>query len=117
MIKSGRNMNWTRMTTDRKWMGKKIPRPQSCTKNYRQLRKAESGKKIFFSWKSVAFCYPLWKHTSNVIETEHLMFRNIYICTYMHVTTIHEKKRPWIWKNKEGYMGELGGWKGKGEMI
>ena len=50
--------------------------------------------------------------TSSIIQTEKVIFRNIYAYTYMYLTTINENK-----KSEEGYIGVLGGRKEKGEML
>lgn len=49
---------------------------------------------------------------SNMIQTE-VIFRNIGVYTYMCVTTVNEKKRPWIRKRErrgiwEGLKGDRG---------
>lgn len=53
-------------------------------------------------------------HLSNTIQTEKVIFRNIYVCTntYMHAITISENKKTEfervgrdIWKGLEGEKG------------
>lgn len=51
-------------------------------------------------------------YTINSIQTKHVIFKTIYLYTYMHVTTMD--KEYVILKDKEGFMGGLGGRKGKG---
>lgn len=52
-------------------------------------------------------------YTSFIIQTEPATFRNIYVHTYIHVTTISEKRG-----NKfEGGLERFGGKEGKGESC
>lgn len=49
----------------------------------------------------------MYTHTSNTVWTEQIMFRNIYVCTYMHTITISDergqksKREEGIWEGLE----------------
>ena len=48
-------------------------------------------------------------HTSNIIKTKQVTFRNIYVYAFMHTITISEKEAMNLKENRELYMGGLGG--------
>lgn len=59
------------------------------------------------------------KHIGSIIETEHVIFRNvhIYTYTYVHATTVFKTNNITNLKGSgEGSMGNLGERKWKGEM-
>ena len=58
-------------------------------------------------------------HTSNIIQTEHIIFRNIFVYTYsyMHITTISEKRGHEFEREQGRVYGKIGEDKGKGEII
>jgi hypothetical protein len=64
----------------------------------------------------VPTCQP-WKHTSyNTLQNKLVIFRNIYVYSYMHAITM--KKGSMTWKeHSEWYMEGFGGRKEKGEML
>ena len=74
----------------------KPTRPQSYTKNEKQLRDSESvSNSILQAYQLVAQFQTLsheYVHTSNIIQTEQVTFRNTYAYTYMHVTINIEKR-------------------------
>lgn len=54
---------------------------------------------------------------SENIQTEQILFRNIYAQTYIHVTTVNEKKVTNLKEGEERYMGGLEGDNGGKEVI
>jgi hypothetical protein len=46
-------------------------------------------------------------HTSDIIQTEQVIFRNIYVYTYRCVTTITEKSHEFE-RARDGLEGEVG---------
>lgn len=51
----------------------------------------------------------------DIIWTDHDIFRNVYVCacTYMHTVAINEKEAMNMKENKEGYIRDKEGEKGK----
>lgn len=46
-------------------------------------------------------------HSGNIIQTEKVLFRNIYTGTYMHVITTNDNKRPLIDSKKGVIYGSV----------
>jgi hypothetical protein len=69
-------------------MGKPT-RPQCYTRNYRQLRSAGSGRGAPGKRTPTGFQYQVVRpediHTSNIIWTEQVIFRNIYMYVYIYM--------------------------------
>lgn len=63
--------------------------------------------------------YPENIHRSNIIQTEQVIFRNVYVYSYthVHVRISGEKEAMNLKESGEGYLEELGGSKWKGEML
>lgn len=58
--------------------------------------------------------------TRKIIQTELVVFkyfRNIYVCTYMYVTTIDEKRVHEVKESKEEHMTGFGGRRGMGKLY
>lgn len=55
-------------------------------------------------------------YPSNVIQTENITFKDLYVYIYMHAKTILERDYKFK-RNKEGYMGVYSQRKGKEEML
>lgn len=66
-------------------------RPQRYIKCYRQQRNAECIKNSLSQKKAPKFVIQyqmiIFKHTSNIIQMEQVIFRNMYI--YMHICVIY----------------------------
>lgn len=73
-------------------------------------RKEQSSQLVFTCWMVTAENIP----TSDIIRTEEVVFRNIYVYTYAQVHELQYnkwwKKKPWISKDRElGHTGRLRG--------
>jgi hypothetical protein len=70
---------------------------QPHTKDHRQPRSTGSRRNVFpgdehTDWLSRTQWSALKIHTSNIIRTKKIIFRNIYVYTYIHIIIISEKR-------------------------
>jgi hypothetical protein len=89
------NLNWTRVTwTEQghaKWTQEKLLRLELSSKNYKRLRKAQIKKGGFppeRTYHLVVQCQmvsPENIHAKNIIQTQWLIFRSIYVYTHMYI--------------------------------
>lgn len=54
-------------------------------------------------------------HTSNIMQKKQVIFRNLYVYTYLHAIAIRKKKE--LTNRKESGEGYMRGQKGKGERL
>jgi hypothetical protein len=89
--------------------GEKTTRPQPYTKSYRQLRDAEHRRDslsqgrthpLLIQYQMVS---PENKHTSNIIQTEEFIFRNIYMYLHIHICMKQQKGHGFDRESKEGF--------------
>lgn len=101
-----------------KWVKKKIPRPQSYTKNYRQLRNAESKRNCLPREDNIHWLFNI-KYLKTYDTDEKDIFRNLYVYTYTykHETIINEKRCLEFERSKEETMGGFGGGNGRDECC
>jgi hypothetical protein len=79
-------------------------RPQPCTKNGRQLRKAEGKRNGFLQRRAQSVIQyqkagPENTHTSLSVQTGQVILRNIHD---IHPITINDKRRHGLKERKEG---------------
>ena len=88
------NINGTRMVPMDmlKWTGKKPMRPELSTKNHRQPRKAGRRRDALPQGRAQLLIHqysmvsPENIYTSNIIQSEQVIFRNVYEHTYVRCT-------------------------------
>lgn len=78
--------------------GEKSMSLQPYPKNYRLLRKTESKRNLpqgrAWYWLSNTKWSVLKTFRSNIMQTEELIFKNVYVSTYTYKHTITTKKKP-----------------------
>jgi hypothetical protein len=56
-------------------------------------------------------------HASNILQTEQVIHKNIYVHVHVHETAIKENETMNLKEGKEGYMRGFGGRKGEGKVM
>ena len=113
-----------------KWT-RKIPRSLNPSQELKAIKKARnrsSGLPQGRAHQYIVQCQMVSSEnicTGNIIQTEQVIFKHIYLYTYahththiyLHVTTSNEKKAKNLKKSKDGYMRRFGSRKGNGKLY